>query len=137
VRIPRITLRSLMVGIVISSFLLLAVRELGWAFTSFCTLMIVIPSIGISAWQKLAIQGVVVGALMSASCFLSLTFVPLGLAPVFGVLAAMMLWWFAQSVQPVSRLQTLIRHAMWGTISFNASLLLSLICIVFLAYAVG
>jgi hypothetical protein len=128
--VPRFTIWSVMIAVVISSFYMLAVREVGWPFTSFCTVMVVTPAIGISMWQKLGIEGFVVGSLTSAWwCVVYFSVTPGVIAPFVTLLAAMLLWSFTQSVQPGTRVQTLISQAMWGTISFFASLCLSAICL--------
>lgn len=126
--VPRFTISSLMVAILIASVFMLATREVGWESTTFCTITIVVPSIGISAWQKLGILGAVVASLTSASwCLLYLSVAPGVVAPFVNVLAAMMLWCFTQSLPPGTRVQMLIRQTMWGTISFPAALFLSLV----------
>jgi hypothetical protein len=136
--VPRFTLRSLTVAIVISSLFTLAVREVGWVPTSFITIMFITPAIDMITWQKLGILGTVVGSLTSASwSVLYVSVAPGVVAPFVNALAVMMLWCFTQSVQPDTRLHTLIRQTKWGTISFVASLFLSMICFAIRARTFG
>jgi hypothetical protein len=131
-RLPRMTIRSLMVATAIVAGILTVFVQFG-PDPVFVITMIFVPATGIGIWQKLGYWGILVETIPSWLFLLALRLWPggdfFGLSHLIMILAALLLWCATQWVQREA-LRALIRQLIWGTISFALSELLAVCCVI-------